>query len=83
MDAQNNKWFGTEYGISKFTGANWTTYLNEAPLRDFVFTIYIDSLGKYWFGTLGGVSVFNGQNWTYYNQDQGLLFNEVLAIAED
>ena len=29
---EGNKWFGTDGGVSKFDGANWTTYTTSNGL---------------------------------------------------
>jgi len=69
IDAQGNKWVGTNEGVSKFDDTNWTTYTisNSGLATDRVNTIAIDLQGNKWFGTWGGgVSKFDGINWTTY-----------------
>ncbi|HQH18647.1 MAG TPA: two-component regulator propeller domain-containing protein, partial [Bacteroidales bacterium] len=85
IDAQGNKWFGTEGGVSKFDGTNWTTYTTANGLTfNSVSAIAIDSQGNKWFGTLGGgISKFDGANWTTYKTANGLANNSVTAIAID
>src|SRR4030042_976489 len=67
IDAQDTKWFGTNGGISKFDGTNWTTYdtLNGLAIG-YVSAIAIDAEGNKWFGTEDGVSKFDDTTWTTY-----------------
>ena len=86
IDAEGNKWFGTNNGVSKFDGENWTTYntSNSGLASNLVNAIAIDAEGNKWFGTANGVSKFDGTNWTTYNtSNSGLTFNYVFAVAID
>jgi ABC-type transport system substrate-binding protein/ligand-binding sensor domain-containing protein len=79
-----NKWFGTNGGVSKFDGANWTTYTTANGLaNNIVRVVTIDSSGNKWFGTDGGVSKFDGANWTTYTTANGLGNNLVLSGTAD
>jgi hypothetical protein len=94
-DPAGNMWFGikSEYaedcygvgGVSKFDGANWTTYTTADGLADdSVTAIASDSAGNMWFGTEGyGVSKFDGTHWTTYITSDGLAGNWITAIASD
>jgi hypothetical protein len=88
IDGSGNKWFGTlGEGVSRFDGANWTTYntSNSGLASNDVLSIAIDGSGNKWFGTYyGGVSRFDGANWTTYNtSNSGLASNNVGFIAID
>ena len=86
IDAQDNKWFGTNHGVSKFDNTRWTTYTTASGLvSDYVWVIEIDKQGNIWFGTTdGGVSKFDGKEWTTYNtSNSGLVDNGIKAIAID
>ncbi|MEY4935831.1 MAG: hypothetical protein RIS64_2190, partial [Bacteroidota bacterium] len=63
-----SKWIGTNGGISKFDGTNWTTYntINGQPFNS-VNSIAIDMQGNLWAATTNGVAKFNGVTWTYDN----------------
>jgi len=54
-------WFGTYGGgVSKYNGAQWTTYNTTNGLADNnVTSIAFDILGNKWFGTYKGVSKFD------------------------
>ncbi len=85
IDAQGNKWFGTDTnGVSKFDGTNWTTYTTAYGLaNNHVSAIAIDAQGNKWFGTGGGVSKFDGTSWTTYTTEDGLVNNQIKSIAID
>ena len=95
IDAQSNKWFGTQgSGVSKFDGVQWTTYnisnsdlAGKNGLGNYVGAIAVDLEGSKWFGggTMGnyGVSKFAGTTWTTYTNVNGLAGNYVTAIAVD
>jgi len=84
IDAEGNKWFGTEGGVSKFDGTIWITYTTSDGLaNNKVQAIAIDDAGNKWFGTDNGVSKFNGTIWMTYTTDDGLVNNRVKAIAID
>ena len=84
VDKQNNKWFGTINGVSKFDGKNWTNYTTQDGLAgQKILTIAIDSEGHKWFGTDTGVSMFDDKKWTTYTPENGLAGTCVYAIAID
>jgi PKD domain len=89
IDAQGNKWFGTNGGgVSKFDGATWSTYTTANGLAgNSVSSIAIDGQGNKWFATSGpvpaGVSKFDGTTWTTYTTANGLASVMVFAIAID
>lgn len=83
-DSKGNKWFGTDMGLTKFDGQNWSTYTKSNGLvNNSVNCIAIDSLGYMWIGTGGGVSKYDGNKWTNYTTANGLYSNVVLSIAID
>jgi hypothetical protein len=69
IDAQGNKWFGTQDdGVLKFDGTHWTKYntYNSGLPNNWVLSIAFDAKGNKWFGTEEGVSKFDGTHWTAY-----------------
>jgi Bacterial Ig-like domain (group 2)/Two component regulator propeller len=67
IDAQGNKWIGTEKGLSKFNNIEWTNYntSGDGLVKSRVVFIAIDSKGNKWIGDdLSGVSKFDGTHWT-------------------
>jgi len=84
-DSQGNLWFGTDAGVSRFDGTDWTTYTtSDGLVENHVLAVATDYKGNLWFGTLGeGVSKFDGTDWTTYTVSDGLASNYVGVIAED
>lgn len=60
IDKEDKKWFGSQNGISKMVGEDWTTYTtlntNGALVGNFITSIAIDKEGNKWFGTQSGIS---------------------------
>jgi len=88
IDSYGIKWIGTDNGVCKFDGQNWTVYKVENGLAEnHVFSIAIDKQGNKWFGTNGGVSKFNDTSWVNYvyskDNSNGIVGNGVLGIAID
>jgi ligand-binding sensor domain-containing protein len=48
-DTEGNIWFGTNNGVLKFDGTNWTTF----PFEDLIYgsAYAIDANGEIWIGT--------------------------------
>jgi len=85
IDAQGNKWIGTEIaGVLKFDGTTWTTYTTANGLvNNNVRAIAIDAQGNKWFGTIGGISKFDGTTWTTYYNSFGWEQNYIYDMAID
>jgi hypothetical protein len=56
IDGVGNKWIGTDWGLAKFDGVNWTVYntSNSGLPYNRVNAIAIDGQGNKWIGTDGG-----------------------------
>ncbi len=86
VDASGNVWFGTQGGVSMFTGSIWNNYTtsNSPGLADnMIQAIYVAENGNIWAGTDFGVSYLSGGLWTTYTTADGLGNNQVKCIAED
>jgi len=87
IDAQGNKWFGSDIGVFEFDGTNWTNYniSNSGLAENYVRTVAIDVQGNKWFGTdNAGISMFDGTQWTTYNTaNSGLTSNHIEAMVID
>ena len=95
QDSQGFMWFGTQDGLNKYDGYNFTAYkyneLDSSSLSDnFIESIYEDKSGTIWVGTeSGGLNKFNRQTeqFTHYIHDpenlNSLANNTVLSIYED
>jgi len=82
VDSSNNLWLGTEFGISKFDGNHWTSYIQTDNSLNYILSIACQST-NIWFGTLAGVEKFDNTSWNTYNYENGLAHNQVYAIATD
>jgi hypothetical protein len=86
IDKQGNKWIGTDRGLAKFDGVNWTVYnaSNSGLPTNWIYAIAVDPQGNKWIGTYSGLVKFDGVRWTVYNtSNSGLPSDWVLAIAID
>jgi len=64
QDRQGFMWFGTEDGLNKYDGYNFTIYRHDALdssslLGNSVFSIYEDHTGTLWIGTDNGLNRFD------------------------
>ncbi|MEW6508474.1 MAG: two-component regulator propeller domain-containing protein [Bacteroidota bacterium] len=94
VDKNNNVWCGTQIGLYKLDGNNWTFYTKENTNGglggNYIRTIAGDALGNTWVGTTeyanfqtrgGGLSRFNGSTWTLYNSTSHPVDDFISAIA--
>jgi ligand-binding sensor domain-containing protein/signal transduction histidine kinase len=70
QDTQGFLWIGTEDGLNKYDGYQFTVYKHDPDdpntLRDnFVSAIYIDQTGDLWIGTRSGLDRFNRSSGTF------------------
>lgn len=85
IDGNGDVWFGTQGGISKFDGTNWTTIntTTDPDLVDIVvLALLIDDMGNIWAGTDFGVSKYDGTTWTTYTEADGLADDRIKFIAQ-
>ena len=86
QDSEGYLWFGTEYGLSRFNGAQFKNFLSEAdgPKSDFITDLFEDRKGNLWIGTRGGGLIRKNRAGakTYTTRD-GLPNNRIFAIVED
>jgi signal transduction histidine kinase/CheY-like chemotaxis protein/ligand-binding sensor domain-containing protein/AraC-like DNA-binding protein len=86
-------WFGSQYGLHRWDGSQFKTYLNDpgnanSPSSDYIETIYVAKDGTLWLGTWGaGLNHFDqktGKFTRYYaSRRDGLSDNFVNVITED
>ena len=88
-DLQGNMWFATSNGVSKYNGSTWTNLTSYLGTNSQVVqSAACDSAGAVWFGSHpgfgigGGVNMYNG-TWHFYKTTNGLVHNDVQAIASD
>jgi ligand-binding sensor domain-containing protein len=87
VDVLNNKWFGTDKGVSKFNEQGWVNFNLPALslASNDIRALAADIAGNIWAGTFNyGISRFDGANWvTYNNTNSGMATNNVNYIAVD
>jgi ligand-binding sensor domain-containing protein len=85
MDAYDNMWFATPYGLTKFDGYNWKTLQTADGLPNNNLTcIAIDSTNnKLWMGSNSGLISYDGTNWVTYTTSSGLMNNNIRSIFFD
>lgn len=97
-DNQHQIWFGTQEGLNRFDGANFTVYqkYQEKGIEDaYVFSACKDANGNLWFGTKNGLLYFNADNENFhtyfpnqkrrwaFTQAQVLNARELLLLTSD
>ena len=84
-DASNNMWFGTQTGVAKFDGTNWSIFNQTShPTipNNTIKAIAAMKNGDIWIGTDNGIGVYDGSKWTSYDTDDGLGSNRINYITE-
>jgi len=92
-DSKGFMWFGTEDGLNKYDGKNFTIYRPQAGIDNclsykWTEIIFEDTRGQLWFGSKGGLSVFNPVNETfrqYHHQEQNraTLSNDTITAINE
>ena len=66
-DKKGNIWFGTEAGISVFTGSSWISYTTDNGLAsNNILSIATDKNGIVWIGTDVGITSFENEEFMNY-----------------
>jgi ligand-binding sensor domain-containing protein len=85
-DDENNMWLGSNKGIAKFDGMNYT-YFNKKNTPELaeesILSICTDRDKKIFFGTANGLAVQDNGNWTFYDKKSGLDSKKIAAVASD
>jgi ligand-binding sensor domain-containing protein len=95
IDENGVKWIGTDWGLARFDGTNWTAYntTNSDLPYDCVESTAIDGKGDKWIFTHGDLwwgqaelCKFDGTNWTKISVPQSIhvsMINFVVATNKD
>jgi len=94
QDSQGFMWFGTEDGLNKYDGYEFTVYKHETDnpnslSHNHVWSIHEDDAGILWIGTSKGLNKFDlaQETFVHYQHDDkdinSLSHNDVRAIVED
>ncbi len=79
IDHNGIKWFGTENGLSRFDGTNWTTFTEDNGLTYHATnSLAIDHDNTLWVGTYGGLSSWDGNEWTIHLKESGIYITRVV-----
>ena len=83
-DADGALWLGTEGGVSRYDGREFTNFTAADGLaHNDVRAICCDGDGMVWFSTLGGaVSYFDGVAWASLDRRDGLMGNLIRAVRQ-
>lgn len=84
-DHSGNMWFGTQSGISKFDGSNWTTFntASHSTIPNNTITAIEATQNQHiWIGTDFGAAVYNQDTWKAYTTADGLGSNRINNITE-
>ena len=84
-DKAGNIWVGTDAGVNRYDGANWTNFTRADGLSgDRVMYILEDRHGVLWFGLWdGGVSRYDGLVFQTLSMRDGLVHDAVQEMLED
>lgn len=91
QDSKGFMWFGTQTGLNKYDGYNFTVYHDDPAglLGSFIFRIIEDRDGNIWVGTDGGLNMFDRviNKFIRYKTDENdpgsIGGTEVRAVFED
>ena len=78
-------WFGTQNGISKFDGVNWTNFTNATDtnlISNTITAIKTTTNGDLWVGTDFGVCKYANSMWTCFTTADGLGDDRVKYIEQ-
>jgi len=84
LDDSNNIWLGTDDGVFKYDGLNWTQYLNNKQILSLTFDPYKNLI---WIGS--GVYLdpfiakYDGSDWTFYDDTNSPINSIVNKIVVD
>lgn len=83
VDYENVVWFGTEYGVSRFTNSEWFSFISQEDNSwNYITDIDIHPVkNEVWISTLNGVIEYSDDNYNYRSYGQGIAFNHVYGAA--
>jgi len=83
-DGNGVKWIGTNEGLWRLDGEDWTLYTTDDGLAgNSVTSLDIDRDNVLWIGTSSGVNRFDGRSFRTYSKDDGLVNNLVNVVRAD
>jgi ligand-binding sensor domain-containing protein len=84
-DESANILVGSDYGIQKFDGSNWSSIYQENTLANCcIIDILVDQNNRKWISTSGaGISVLDNRSWINYNTSNVLPSNSITSLVKD
>ncbi|MEQ9423978.1 MAG: two-component regulator propeller domain-containing protein [Cyclobacteriaceae bacterium] len=88
QDHEGFMWFGTQNGLNKYNGYDFTVYKNQADTNsisyNFIRSLSVDAHGNLWIGTDNGLNKLNTSTNTIKNffQADGILSNNIWCIQQ-
>ncbi|MFQ5649590.1 MAG: response regulator [bacterium] len=85
QDRKGYMWFGTNGGVSRFDGHEFTNYVEIGHVSVGVVPAVLEDRNNHiWIGTAGhGVFRFNGSSFDHFDETVGLIDNSVTSMVED
>jgi len=84
QDRNNNLWFGTNWGLSRYSGTQATVFTKKDGLPDdYIIAFLQTSDGRIWVGTRGGLAVIENDNVRAFTTADGLASNYIRSLYED
>lgn len=83
-DRENNLWFGTSRGLSRYSGEKATVFTKKDGLPDdYIIALLQTRDGKIWVGTRGGLASIGNGKLTAFTTADGLASNYIRSLYED
>jgi ligand-binding sensor domain-containing protein/serine phosphatase RsbU (regulator of sigma subunit) len=84
QDDRGYLWIGTESGVARFNGVQFTVFDRSSGLPGNVVRSIVEGPdGNIWVGTDMGVGIFNGIKWKSITAKEGLKGSAVIKLAPD
>jgi len=84
QDRNNNLWFGTSRGLSRYSGTQTTVFTKKDGLPDdYVIALLQAADGKIWVGTRGGLAAIENGKIKAFTTADGLASNYIRSLYED
>ena len=84
QDRDDNLWFGTSQGLSRYAGGKATVFTKADGLPDDYIVAWLQARdGMIWIGTRGGLASIAGGRITAFTTSDGLASNYIRSLYED
>jgi ligand-binding sensor domain-containing protein/signal transduction histidine kinase len=84
QDRNNNLWFGTSRGLSRYSGTQATVFTKKDGLPDdYIIALLQTADGRIWVGTRGGLALIENGKISAFTTADGLASNYIRSLYED